>query len=73
MSNTEVATITREKLREKIEGGDEFALVDTLDEPFYRHSHLPGAINIPLEEIERAKEEISDKDAEIVVYCMSPI
>lgn len=72
MSNEEVATISREELREKIERGDEFALVDTLDEPFYRHSHLPGAINIPLDEIERAKKEIPDKETEIVVYCMDP-
>ncbi len=72
MSNGEVATISCEELREKIERGDEFVLVDTLDEPFYRHSHLPDAINIPLDEIERAEEALPDKDAEIIVYCMDP-
>ena len=72
MSNEEVNTISREELKEKIDRGDEFVLVDTLDEPFYRHSHLPGAINIPLEEIERAEKEIPDKDVEIIVYCMDP-
>ncbi len=64
--------ISREELKEKMDRGDEFFLVDTLEEQYYRHSHLPGAINIPLEEIERAPEEISDKGAEIVVYCMDP-
>ena len=64
--------ISREKLKEKMDRGDEFFLVDALEEQYYRHSHLPGAINIPLEEIERAPEEISDKGAEIVVYCMDP-
>ena len=52
--------ISREKLKEKMDRGDEFFLVDALEEQYYRHSHLPGAINIPLEEIERAPEEISD-------------
>jgi len=64
--------ISREELKEKMDRGDEFFLVDTLEEPYYRHSHLPGAINIPLEEIERAQEAISDKGTEIVVYCMDP-
>lgn len=72
MTDQEVATISREELKEKIDRGDEFVLVDTLDEQFYRHSHLPGAVNIPLDEIERAEEEIPDKGTEIVVYCMDP-
>lgn len=65
-------SISREELKEKMDRGDEFFLVDTLEEPYYRHSHLPGVINIPLEEIERTPEVIPDKDAEIVVYCMDP-
>lgn len=72
MSNEEVASISREELWEKIENGEDFTLVDVLDEPFYRHSHLPGAINIPLDEIETAEETLPDKATEIVVYCMDP-
>ncbi len=64
--------ISREELKEKMDRGDEFFLVDTLEEPYYRHSHLPGAINIPLDEIGRAPEAIPDKGAEVVVYCMDP-
>ncbi len=64
--------ISREELKEKMDRGDEFFLVDTLEEQYFRHSHLPGAINIPVEEIGRAPEEISDKGAEIVVYCVDP-
>ncbi len=64
--------ISREELKEKMDQGEEFFLVDALEEPYYRHSHLPGAINIPVEEIGRAPEAIPDKGAEIVVYCMDP-
>jgi hypothetical protein len=53
--------------------GDGIVLVDVLGEPYYRRSHLPGAISLPLEEIERAPEALPDKDADIVVYCTSPI
>ncbi len=64
-------TITREELKEKIDRGDDFVLVDTLGEDYYRQSHLPGAISLPLEEIDRAVEVLPDKEAEIVVYCMN--
>ncbi len=58
-------TITREELKEKIDRGDDFVLVDTLGEDYYRQSHLPGAINLPLEEIGRAVEVLPDKEADI--------
>lgn len=64
-------TIAREELKEKMDRRDEFALVDTLGAESYQQSHLPGAINLPLEEVDRAEEVLPDKDAEIVVYCMN--
>jgi rhodanese-related sulfurtransferase len=67
-----VRNVSRQELKEKMDRGEEFFLVDTLEEPYYRHSHLPGAINIPLKEIERAPEVLPDKGVEIVVYCMDP-
>ncbi|HEY6674631.1 MAG TPA: rhodanese-like domain-containing protein, partial [Rubrobacteraceae bacterium] len=42
-------------------------------EMYYRHSHLPGAINVPVDELgERAPELLPDKHAEIIVYCIDP-
>jgi len=64
-------TITREELKEKMNRGDAFRLVDTLGTEVYAKSHLPGAINLPLEDIDRAGEVLPDKSAEIVVYCMN--
>ncbi len=64
-------TITREELKEKMDRGDTFMLVDTLGTDVYEESHLPGAINLPLEDIDRAEEVLPDKSAEIVVYCMN--
>ena len=64
-------TITREELKEKMDRGDEFVVVDTLGEEYYRQSHLPGAINLPLEEVDRAGEVLPDKETEVVVYCMN--
>jgi rhodanese-related sulfurtransferase len=68
-----VETISREELKEKMDRGDDFVLVDTLAQMYYRHSHLPGAINVPIDELrERAPELLPDKQAEIIVYCMDP-
>ena len=66
-------TISREELKEKIEGEEGLILVDTMAEMYYRHSHLPGAINLPADQVrERAPDLLPDQDAEIVVYCIDP-
>lgn len=64
-------TISRDELKSKIKRGDDFVLVDTLEPDYYLHSHLPSAINLPLEYVDEAPRILTDKDAEIVVYCMS--
>ena len=62
--------ITRESLRERIESGDEFVLVDALSPMSYAMSHLPGAINITPDWVDdRARRRIPDANTEIVVYC----
>ena len=38
-----VETITREELKEKMDRGDEFVLLETMGEDAYRQMHLPGA------------------------------
>ncbi len=65
--------ISREELKEKMDRGNDPILVDTMAEMYYRHSHLPGAINLPADQVrERAPDLLPDKDAEIVVYCIDP-
>jgi rhodanese-related sulfurtransferase len=62
--------ITRDELWQRIEGGDEFVLVDALAPMSYAHSHLPSAINLPPEWVdERGPGRIPDLDTEVVVYC----
>lgn len=62
--------ISRERLRQKIESGDEFVLVDALSPMSYATSHLPGAINLPPESVDgRAQRRIPDRSTEVIVYC----
>ena len=67
------ASITLDELRAKIEGGDDFVLVDALPPMSYAHSHLPGAINLPPDRVEAsAAKRIPDRSVEVVVYCANP-
>ncbi|MGH7963535.1 MAG: rhodanese-like domain-containing protein [Candidatus Binatia bacterium] len=64
------ATITRDELKTKIERGDKFILVETLPPQAYLHAHLPGAINLPPDQVKKlAPTLLPEKTAEIVVYC----
>jgi rhodanese-related sulfurtransferase len=51
---------------------DGLALVEVLDSKFYRKFHLPGAINVPLDEDfdERIQQSVPDKNRTVVVYCL---
>ena len=65
-----VKTISRTELKEKLDRGDRFQLVETLPEAAYHHAHLPGAINLPPDRLgELAPTVLPDKHADIVVYC----
>ena len=70
----ELPTITADELRQKLERGDDFVLIDALAPMVYAHSHLPGAINLPPTAIDSymVARRIPDRNTEIVVYCSSP-
>jgi rhodanese-related sulfurtransferase len=68
-----VATISRDELKMKIDRGETFLLVETLPAAAYHHAHLPGAINLPPDQVmQLAPALLPNKAADIVVYCASP-
>ena len=68
-----VETISRDELKQKMEGGDRFVLVETLSATAFEHAHLPGAVNLPPDRVkELAGKLLPDKSADIVVYCANP-
>ncbi len=46
-----IATISRDELKMKIDRGEQFLLVETLPAATYHHAHLPGAINLPPDQV----------------------
>lgn len=68
----ETKTITREELQAKMNRGDNFLLVETLPAMAYLSAHLPGAINLPPDQVlKQAYQVLPDKTADIVLYCGS--
>jgi rhodanese-related sulfurtransferase len=44
-------------------------LVEVLPKAEYAEEHLPGAINIPLKELDATSVELLDRSRAVVVYC----
>ena len=62
-------TIGREELRQKIERGDDFVLLEVLSEQSYKRAHLPGAIRFPGRSM--IHNLLPDKSTQVVAYCSS--
>jgi rhodanese-related sulfurtransferase len=60
-----------EDLLEMIENKKRFKLVEVLAKEDYDIGHIPGAINIPLDELEALARQKLKKTDVIVVYCAS--
>lgn len=65
-------TVSTQDLKAKLDSKEGITVVETLAPERYREVHLPGALNIPPEQIkELAPKLLPNKDAEIVTYCTS--
>ena len=60
-------TITREELKQKLDGREEFTLVNCLDEWMFREKRIPGSIRF-----ERAVLNTLNQKGEVIVYCSNP-
>ncbi|MEN3281003.1 MAG: phage shock protein [Solirubrobacteraceae bacterium] len=59
--------IDAHRLRELVAAGAQ--LVEVLPEAEYRDEHLPGAISIPLKELDASTAQQLDRARAVVVYC----
>ena len=65
-------TITREKIVKNLNERTPMILVEALPAQYYEKEHLPGAINIPHDQIHTlAPDLLPDKNALIITYCAS--
>lgn len=67
-----IRTIALDELKAILDAGEDVTLVEALGSLYFEEVHLPGAINIPHDQIDGlAPSLLPDKDAKIVVYCAS--
>jgi rhodanese-related sulfurtransferase len=66
----EFENVSVEELRERLQNG-EIILLDVRPQVEYENGHLPGALSLPLAEIEQKLASLPD-DKTIVAYCRGP-
>ena len=59
--------IDREDVRRLVAEGAQ--LVEVLPRSDYEEEHLPGAINLPLKELNRETARQLDRERPVIVYC----
>jgi hypothetical protein len=65
---SQVPRITPQELKEKLDANEDVIVVDARSRKEYDSLHIPGALSIPLSEIEERHGELS-QEREIVLYC----
>jgi rhodanese-related sulfurtransferase len=71
-ASIEHQTISRDELRARLRDRS-LIILDVLPKEAYAEAHIPGAISLPVAEIEaKARQAISNLTQEIVVYCGGP-
>ena len=54
---------------QRLVGEERGQLVEVLPAPEFEEEHLPGAINIPLKELNREMAKQLDRQRPVIVYC----
>jgi 3-mercaptopyruvate sulfurtransferase SseA len=65
--------IGRQELKSKLDK-HQVVLVDALGPKYFLRAHIPGSLMIPFEDVDTkgfAQKLLPNKNAEIIVYCMS--
>jgi rhodanese-related sulfurtransferase len=66
----EFPEITAQQLKAKMDAGEKLLLVNPLSDIEYNAEHIPGSINIPLQNMLRTNKLPKDPDQLIVTYCL---
>jgi rhodanese-related sulfurtransferase len=64
--------LTATALKAKLDSGDKLLLINPLSDIEFNEGHIPGSVNIPLQQIATSDKLPTDKDVFIVTYCLGP-
>ena len=63
--------VSREEVQAQLSRGAQ--LVEVLPRAEYEEEHLPGAINIPLKELDETAARRLDRALPVIVYCFDSL
>ncbi len=67
-----VRSISREALKARLESKTPTTIIEALPRKYFDEGHIPGAIHLPHDEVEkRAPQLLGNKNDTVVVYCAS--
>jgi sulfur-carrier protein adenylyltransferase/sulfurtransferase len=65
-----VPEVTIDEVKNRVERGEKWALLDVREREEYREGHLDGALSLPRGFLEmRVEEAVPDKSAPVIAYC----
>ncbi|HEY4706552.1 MAG TPA: rhodanese-like domain-containing protein [Thermodesulfobacteriota bacterium] len=67
-----VREITKDELKDMMDSGESFVLVNVLDPDSFENEHICGSINIPASTIARDALEVLNKDDTVILHCSGP-
>jgi rhodanese-related sulfurtransferase len=72
LTPAEYHKLTAEEAKARMDSGDPVTIVDVRTLSEFTSGHVPGAINVPNEDIlDEMPDQLPDLDAELLVYCRS--
>lgn len=68
-----VTEIDRAELKQKLDHPRKHTLLDALPADHYERGHLPGALNLPPDQVQaHVADLVPNKESEVIVYCAGP-
>jgi molybdopterin/thiamine biosynthesis adenylyltransferase/rhodanese-related sulfurtransferase len=65
-----IPEVTVDEVKNRVERGEKWALLDVREREEYREGHLDGALSLPRGFLEmRVEEAVPDKSAPVIAYC----
>jgi rhodanese-related sulfurtransferase len=69
-AKTRVRETTTDQVKQKLDRGDQFLLVDVREESEYAKDHLPGAVHLGKGVMERdVEQKFPDTSTPMILYC----
>lgn len=68
MAGERIRELGTEELLERMKDPTPFILIDARDGEDYKKMHIPGALSMPVYDVEKLSETL-DMDREVITYC----